>query len=202
MARPGRPREFDIDRALEAALHVFWEHGYEATSLAQLRAALGISSASFYAAFASKEELFIRIVERYAGSYARVTSPLADEDLSSREAIERALRASVAMQTDSSHPLGCLFVVTGTLNAPEDARVHKVLAEHRAVDRQNILACIERAMTRGELPADTNAPALEATFHMFLAGISTEARDGATAETLDAAVDQLMTIWDTLARQG
>jgi TetR/AcrR family transcriptional regulator, copper-responsive repressor len=66
MARTGRPREFDLEEALATALQLFWEHGYESTSLAQLRSALGISSASFYNAFSSKEDLFKKVVERYA----------------------------------------------------------------------------------------------------------------------------------------
>ncbi|MFD2471785.1 TetR/AcrR family transcriptional regulator [Amycolatopsis silviterrae] len=200
MVRTGRPRAFDLDQALEAALLVFWEHGYEATSLAQLREALGVSSASFYAAFSSKEDLFVRVVERYMSGYGTVASHLADEDRTPREAIERFLRASVAMQTDAAHPLGCLLIMTGTLTGPANARVRALLAGYRDVQRRNLLARIERAVADGELPADTDATALETLFHMFVAGISTEARDGVPASTIDGALDHLMRLWDSLAR--
>ena len=56
--RAGRPREFDYERAVDTALALFWEHGYEGTSLSRLRDAMGVSSASFYSAFGSKEQLF------------------------------------------------------------------------------------------------------------------------------------------------
>ncbi|MGW7538588.1 TetR/AcrR family transcriptional regulator [Amycolatopsis sp. NPDC054798] len=200
MARTGRPRAFDLDQALESALLVFWEHGYEATSLAQLREALGVSSASFYAAFSSKEDLFARVVERYMSGYGTVADHLADEDLAPREAIERFLRASVAMQTDSAHPLGCLLIMTGTLTGQANARVRALLAGYRDIQRRNLLARIERAVADGELPPDTDAAALETLFHMFVAGISTEARDGVPAKTIDGALDHLMHLWDSLAR--
>lgn len=83
MAQMGRPRNFDRDQAVEQAMHLFWQHGYDATSLAQLKAGLGggISAPSFYAAFGSKEALFDECVQRYLATYAQVTECLWDEAL-------------------------------------------------------------------------------------------------------------------------
>jgi TetR/AcrR family transcriptional repressor for divergent bdcA len=84
---------------------VFWEHGYEATSLTELKAAIGgISTASFYAALGSKEDLFRTVLTRYLDTHGRVLAALRDESLTPREANERALRQSAAMQTGPGHP--------------------------------------------------------------------------------------------------
>ena len=61
----GRPREFDVDEALEQAMLVFWEHGYEGAGLAQLETAMGITRTSMYAAFGNKEQLFRKALQRY-----------------------------------------------------------------------------------------------------------------------------------------
>ncbi|MFC3654132.1 TetR/AcrR family transcriptional regulator [Xanthomonas hyacinthi] len=77
MAQMGRPRNFDRSEAVERAMLLFWEHGYESTSLTRLREGIGgISAASFYAAFDSKEALFKEVVDRYVASYGQVTRPL------------------------------------------------------------------------------------------------------------------------------
>lgn len=202
MARTGRPREFDVDEALVTALGLFWEHGYESTSLSQLRSALGISSASFYHAFSSKEDLFKNVVQRYVESYGQVTSPAGDDSLAPREAIERTLRQSAAMQTGPDHPLGCLLILTGTLTAPGDAAVRELLAQLRAANRRNIVTCVERAIACGELPPGTDAHALGTMFHSFLAGIATEARDGTPGTVLDQAIGYLMAAWDAIAARA
>ena len=88
MARTGRPRGFDKGEAVQQAMALFWEHGYEATSLAQLKAAMGgISTASFYAAFGSKEALFRQAVDSYLATHGQVMAPLSDPALPPREAV-------------------------------------------------------------------------------------------------------------------
>ena len=79
MARTGRPRKFDRDEALAAAMALFWRYGFEGTSLERLREAVGgLSSASFYAAFTSKEVLYHKVLARYLGTYGRVLDTLPD----------------------------------------------------------------------------------------------------------------------------
>ncbi|MFI7100091.1 TetR/AcrR family transcriptional regulator [Streptomyces sp. NPDC050161] len=199
MARTGRPRGFDTGQAVDAALALFWQYGYESTSLAQLREVMGISSASFYAAFSSKEQLFEAVVQRYLSTYGQVTAVAADEALAPREAVEQTLRRSVRMQTDPSHPSGCLVVLAESTCASENQRVRDLLADRRAWDRRNMTACVERAVTRGELPPGTDPKALAAVFHSFLLGLSTQARDGVPAADLDASVTHVMRVWDVMA---
>ncbi|EGG76554.1 Putative HTH-type transcriptional regulator ycfQ [Gluconacetobacter sp. SXCC-1] len=200
MARTGRPREFDRDKALEAALTLFWAQGYEPTSLNQLKARMGnISPASFYAAFGSKEALFREVVQRYLETYGQVTAPLWDETLAPRDAIEQTLRRSARMQTDRSHPSGCLIVLGGCNCSPENLSVQALLATERERSRRGIRACVERAVACGELAALPTTETLPVLFTAFLHGMACEARDGDGAATLDAAVTTLMQVWDGLA---
>lgn len=195
--RTGRPREFDVDEALDAAMRLFWEQGYEATSLARLREVTGLSSASLYAAFSSKEGLFDAVVRRYNTTFGTVTDVVADVDLPPRVAVERMLRGSAAMQTDPSHPAGCLVVLSAATAAPEHDRVRALLSDRRATIRLDLLACVGRAVASGELREDTDATALAAVVESFVWGLSTEARDGVAHEVLDAAVGHLLSVWDS-----
>ncbi|WP_262705801.1 MULTISPECIES: TetR/AcrR family transcriptional regulator [Streptomyces] len=115
MSPAGRPRAFDMEKALEAAMRLFWEQGYEATSMARLREATGLSSASLYSAFDSKQGLFERTVEHYVAGPGSVTDVIGDEALSPREAVARMLHGSIDMQTDAPHPRGCLVALSGTV---------------------------------------------------------------------------------------
>ncbi|MBP2299825.1 TetR/AcrR family transcriptional regulator [Azospirillum picis] len=197
MARTGRPREFDRDEALDAALALFWAQGYEPTSLAQLKDCMGnISSASFYAAFGSKERLFREVVERYRSTYGLVTASLKDDSLPPREAIEHALRLSAEMQTDRRHPPGCLMILGASNCAPENRHIDDILAADRIRNRNGIRDCIGRAIASGELSVSTDADALAAVFHTFLMGIAFEAKDRVDPGALTASIGSLMTLWD------
>jgi len=200
MPRTGRPRGFDKDEALGQAMRLFWEQGYEATSLAQLKDAMGgISPASFYAAFGSKEELFRAALDRYLQTHGRVMRALEDAALPPREAVERMLRQSARMQTDGAHPSGCLVMMSATVGSPENRHVQARLAEERNRNRAALRACVERAIASGDLPGDTDAAALAGVFDTFLAGLSVQARDGVPAAALDAAISSLMRVWDKKA---
>ncbi|GBQ40772.1 TetR family transcriptional regulator [Komagataeibacter saccharivorans] len=200
MARTGRPREFDRDRAIEAATALFWAQGYEPTSLTQLKASMGnISPASFYAAFGSKEALFREVVQHYLATYGQVMAPLWDESLSPREAIERTLRGSARMQSARAHPAGCL-VVSGASNcSPENEPVQTLLAAERQRTRAGIRACVERAIAIGELKASAATDILPDILTIFFHGMTCEARDGMTSKKLDAAITSLLTLWDVNA---
>jgi AcrR family transcriptional regulator len=200
MAQMGRPRQFDRQRALADAMHLFWEHGYESTSLSQLKETLGISAPSFYAAFGSKEALFREAVDYYLQTHGTVMEYLWDTQLAPRAALETALRRSARMQCEPGHPKGCM-VALGVMSAcsPENAAVTSSLTASRERTRAGILACVERGIASGALAPDTDPHALAAVFDSFLLGLSTLARDGIGEARLDAAVSQVMKLWDASA---
>ena len=199
MAQMGRPRTFDRDAAVTKAMHLFWESGYDATSLSQLKANIGggITAPSFYAAFGSKEALFREAAERYLATHGKVTACLWDSTLSPREAIETALRRSAKMQCERSHPKGCM-VALGTMSAcaPETTAVLKPLLDSQARTRAGMTACVERGIASGELRPDVDVRALVTVFDSFLLGLTPLARNGVRHVVLDAAITNVMNVWD------
>ncbi|WP_429237188.1 TetR/AcrR family transcriptional regulator [Janthinobacterium lividum] len=195
----GRPRTFDRQAAVEQAMFLFWQQGYESTSLSQLKASLGggISAPSFYAAFGSKEALFREAAQCYLDTFARVTECLWDDSLAPRAAIELALRQSASMQSEPGHPPGCM-VALGCMSAPtaEHAAVAAPLTHSRARTRAGFVRCVERGMASGDLPGDMDAVALASVFDSFLSGVAIQARDGVGYTVFDSAITQIMRVWD------
>lgn len=195
----GRPRTFDRDKAIEQAMYLFWQNGYESTSLSQLKAGInnGISAPSFYAAFGSKEALFRECVQRYLSTYGQVTASLWDTSLAPRDAIETTLRRSAKMQCDPGHPKGCM-VGLGVMSAPsaENAAVVEPLTKSRERTRAGFASNIQRGIDRGELSENTDIQALTATFDAFLLGVSTLARDGAALTDINNSITSIMSLWD------
>jgi AcrR family transcriptional regulator len=175
----GRPRSFDPDTALEAALLLFWEHGYEGTSLARLQEATGLTAPAWYRAFGSKERLFELAVQRYQERYGfgiRDDLPLV---AAVGDYLDRAAREFTTLPGR-----GCL-VSTGMLATSPDARfaADVVRAEReRAVEM--LRERFTHAVTAGELPEGVDANALARTLAALIQGMSVQARDGAGYEQL------------------
>lgn len=194
MAERGRPRTFDEGEVLDAAMRVFWEHGYEATSISQLRAATGLSAASLYGAFGSKEGLFERSLERYVAGPGRVRERVADLTLHPVEALGLMLHGTIDMQSDPANPGGCLIALSVTIGASgaDDLAARGAVAEQRDQDRAGIETCITRGVESGAIRADASPSVTAAMVHAFVIGISTQLLDGVPATTLHDAADQLL----------
>lgn len=190
----GRPRTFVEREVLDAAMQIFWRYGYEGASLAQLRAATGLSSASLYGAFGSKDGLFERAVEHYIEGPGRVTDVVGDESLGATEALRRMLHGSLDMQADASHPPGCMITLSATIGAegPDESGARQVVAARRNADRLRIEICIRRGIETGELRADLPAEVMTALVHTFLLGASTQLCDGVDPAPLHASADLLL----------
>lgn len=194
MVRTGRPRVFDKESAISKAMFLYWEQGFESTSLAQLKEAMGISSASFYAAFGSKENLFKEAIDRYNASYGQVTDCLADTSMQPKAAIETALRQTARMQTDSSHPSGCMLVLSANVCSEKNNHVRDIVSKERALVRCNLEECIKRGQKNGEITSNINSDVLCTLIEAFMYGISTQARDGVGYSSMDEAITQIMKI--------
>ena len=191
----GRPRAFVEHEVLDAAMHVFWRHGYEASSIAELRGATGLSAASLYGAFGSKEGLFERAIEHYIAGPGRVSELLGDLTLDPLDALGQMLHGTIAMQSDPAHPGGCLVALSATVGAggDDDVAARRVVAARRAEDRSGIEACIRRGVDTGAVRVDLD-PAISAIMvHSFVLGVSTQLLDGVPPAALHAAADLLLT---------
>jgi AcrR family transcriptional regulator len=198
MATRGRPRSFDRDVALRRAVVLFWEQGYEGTSIADLTAAMGIAAPSLYAAFGSKEELFREAVASYNAD-SPTDRALAREP-TAYAAVAAMLHDNADDYTDPATPPGCMLVLGAPVGTPDHSGVRESLAEERRASVERIRDRLERAIADGDLPAGTDTAALARFYSTVLDGMSIKARDGASNAELHAVADAALAAWDGLLK--
>jgi AcrR family transcriptional regulator len=192
----GRPRSFDRDEALERAMELFWRQGYEATSLADLTAAMGINPPSLYAAFGDKEHLFLAAVERYENlGRGPGAGCILEDEPTARGAIERILKETAIELSKPSQPKGCMLITAATNCSAESAHVQRALAERRTAQKKHLKERIAKGIAGGELARGADAGALADFYATVLTGMSMQARDGATRKTLLATAEAAMRAW-------
>jgi AcrR family transcriptional regulator len=190
----GRPREFDMEQAVERALGLFWRRGYEGTSVSDLTEALGITRASLYAAFGSKEGLFRRVMDRYearAGAY-RIAAEKAPTVL---EMVRLLLSGPVDLHGDARNPPGCLGVQGALACGAESDAVRGDLARRRARGEAAIRGRLRRAAKDGELPAGEHPADLARYLSALIYGIAVLAAGGATRKELQGVADIAFNHW-------
>jgi AcrR family transcriptional regulator len=191
----GRPLSFDRDAALERAMHVFWERGYEAASINELTSAMGITPPSLYTAFGDKERLFLEAIERYGKGPGGFGQRALAEEPSARGAIQRLLEEAATELTQSCHPLGCMMVMATANCSVAAEHVQTALAKRRALAVGTMQARLQRGIDEGELPASTDAEALANFYATVYQGMSMQAKDGASKASLLASVQMAMRSW-------
>lgn len=190
----GRPREFDVDDALSAALRVFWTKGYEGASLTDLTEAMGITRPSLYAAFGNKESLFRKALDLYEREkLAYVGEAL--KASTSREVAERLLRGALAMQTSDCEPKGCMRVLSTVSCGPEAASIRADLMERRQSSQRALCERMEQAKREGDFPAGTDVEGLCAYLGAILGGMSVQAGGGASNAQLEGLVETALQMW-------
>ncbi len=194
--RRGRPRGFDRETALQAALAVFWERGFEGTRVSDLTDAMGLNAPSLYATFGSKEDLFREAVGYYNAPDRSPTSIALERPGPIRDAVEAVLRDNAREYADPDTPPGCLIVLAGIAYSTETEVVRDLLKACRDEDRERLLGRIRSGIKAGELPAALNAERLASFMMTVLYGLSIQARDGATLDELESTVDLAMIAWD------
>lgn len=189
----GRPREFDRDEALEAAMQVFWRQGFLATSMHDLCDAMGIRSPSLYAAFGSKEGLYAEAVARYQATARRLIWDHLDGAPTVRAGMDKALRAAARILAGGGNPSGCLVTFAVGEGCPE------VAADSARQSRQEglalLLAGLRRARAAGELPRTANVEQLARFYLGVVQGMAVQGRDGATEQELAGLARAAMAAW-------
>jgi AcrR family transcriptional regulator len=189
----GRPRSFDREQALDSAMEVFWDKGFESASLTDLTKAMGINPPSLYAAFGDKEHLFLAAVERYV-SHRNDSCDYCTE-ATAREAVSTLLLYMAEELTSTGHPRGCLMMMALTTTGGASPQVHAALAKLQAASRRKLRERIESGIADGELPANTDAAALAGFYGAIMAGMAAMARDGASRKSLVSTVETAMRAW-------
>ncbi|GAA4258669.1 TetR/AcrR family transcriptional regulator [Dactylosporangium darangshiense] len=187
-ATRGRPRGFDRDTVLERAMLAFWAHGYEATSVADLTAAMGITPPSLYAAFGDKKGLFREAVRHYQRTFGGDPGQALDAAAEVREGVRGMLLVIARVYTDPAHPRGCLVISAATNCTPADADVEAELRELRNAN----VAALARRLADGGVPG---AEAFARYLGAVIQGMSQQARDGATKGDLEQIAEAALRAW-------
>jgi AcrR family transcriptional regulator len=194
----GRHREFDIEKAIEIATSLFWERGYEGTSLSDLTKAIGITPPSFYFAFGSKENLFRKVIERYHMEDL-VHAEQAFREPTARAVAERLLYGYADLQTNPAHAPGCL-AMNSALPCAEGNPIRSWMSGLREGMRVRLRNRFARAREIGDLPANTDPEALARLVLVIGWGMAVEAQSGASREDLHRTIAAALAAWPTNRR--
>ena len=198
MAEKGRPRSFDRETALRAAMLIFWEKGFDGSSLADLTTAMGINAPSLYAAFGSKEELYLEALTLYAGEVGIEIWSTLDETPDVRAAVERFLLATIDAYCEESVPRGCMIALDTLHRTHSSDKVCDVLRNHRQTNIKILKKRLERGIRDGNIPASVNCEAVATFYATVQNGMSILARDGGTRQDLTATALGAMAGWEKL----
>ena len=192
--RPGRPLSFDRDAALRNAMLTFWRYGYESTSVADLTAAMGVSTPSLYTAFGDKKQLFLEAARLYAGDSQTLSAAVFAASTAHVAAHELMTAAAVAY-TGVDTPRGCLLASATASGSAESADVQRAVADIRRDVQQCLKDRIELDVQNGMLPSDTDAAGLSGLVMAVMQGMSVLTRDGTDQADLLAIVRVAMQSW-------
>ena len=190
----GRPREFDVDDALTAALRVFWSKGYEGASMTDLTEAMGVTRPSLYAAFGNKEALFRKALDLYEREKLCYMGQ-ALEAPTARGVAERLLRGSLENQTSGDDPRGCLGVISSVACGAEADCIRQEVLERGRIAHQALIERMERAIADGDFHAPVDPEGITKYLTAILQGMAVQAGAGASREELQRLVDTSLAIW-------
>lgn len=190
----GRPREFDEDAALTAAMRVFWEHGYAGASISVLLGAMGLSRASLYATFGDKEQLFRRVMDLYAREKTAYMHEVFDRP-TARGVAEKSFAGILALQANKDDPKGCMGIVHSVCHAPGDESVRAYVTERSNFWKAGLIERMQQAQRQGDFASDIDARDLALSLKAACDGVLVAASNGATEDELDGMVRMFLTMW-------
>ena len=173
----GRPRKFDVDKALEKAMLVFWHNGYEGSSLSDLTAAMEINRPSLYGTFGDKEQLFIRSLERYLENYGTKGVAQLSKYADLTEAIAAFFNCVVEQLTNSQLPAGCLIANCTLECGDRFAKIGRCLNQYHAEIETALYNRLQLAQAQGQISEAEDIGALAQFFTMTMLGMGVMARN-------------------------
>lgn len=192
--KPGRPLGFDREAALHQAMLLFWRHGYEATSINDLTAAMQITPPSLYTAFGDKKQLFLEAVRRYVSGPVNSESIIAEAP-TARHAATGLLQAAATGFTGEDTPPGCLLASSAISCSAGAADVQKVLSNIRLGIQERLRKKIALENRKRGAGAKMDAEVMASYVMALIQGMSTLARDGADRTKLMALIETAMRAW-------
>jgi len=189
-----RPRQFDTEQALAAAMELFWEKGYEATSIGDLTARMGIERPSLYAAFGDKKELFEAALRAYSRKHAANARTLLQKGASVKAAFRSYFESIAAEAYDGDRNRGCFCINTMVELAPHDAKFEILTREHQMYLSALFQETIERGIRTGEVQSGTDARALAQTLVVSLIGLTVMMKSRPERSFVDNAVSTTLSL--------
>jgi TetR/AcrR family transcriptional repressor of nem operon len=197
-----RPREFDETAALEAAMECFWRRGYEATSLRDLTASMGLTAPSLYNAFGDKQELFARALERYLDRTTRDRLRRLEESLAPKEAIRRFFAEIIEHSIKDRQRKGCFLVNSALEVAPHHAECRAVIAEQFGEIEAFFKRCILAAQVDQTVSPDVDAGDVARLLLGVLLGIRVLARTKPNRDVLEGVARPALALLDSPRRKS
>jgi AcrR family transcriptional regulator len=189
-----RPRVFEEAEVLDRAMEVFWRHGYEGASMAELTKAMGLNSPSIYMAFGSKRGLFDAVLRRYRERRAaHRESVLAGA--TAREVAERLLFGAIEWLVDPREPRGCLLIQAGLSTGVNNEDVTRAITDQRSRTRELLTERLTRAQAEGDLPPSEDPAALAGYLQMAFNGLALQAADGMSGVELRRSAERALIGW-------
>ncbi|OUB72996.1 TetR family transcriptional regulator [Bacillus thuringiensis serovar zhaodongensis] len=189
-----RLREFDEEKALDAAMQLFWEKGYATTSLSDLTARMEIQKPSLYSAFGDKEGLFEAALRRYTNLHAaRIRTKLQNEQ-SVKEAIQMFFENMVEEEYKKEFSKGCFCINTMVELAPHNEKFEVLTREHQMYLAVIFQELIMKGMRSGELQSDLNAKALAQTLVTSLIGLTVLMKSRPERSVIDNSVSIIVSL--------
>ncbi|HET9903336.1 MAG TPA: TetR/AcrR family transcriptional regulator [Xanthobacteraceae bacterium] len=195
-----RPREFDEKAAIEAAIQCFWRRGYEATSVRDLAASMGICGTSLYNAFGDKRALFEQALERYLDETLRARIDRLERLKSPKEAMRRFVDEAIARSLADPHRRGCLLINSALEVAPHDRQLGERIAERLGEIEGFFRRCLVKAAAAGEIPRDRHPDDLARLLLAVVLGIRVLARAKPDRDLLEGLARPALALLDTSSK--
>jgi len=202
MIHRGRPKTFDRETALDAAMLLFWERGFEQTCVDDLAAAMGIQTSSLYATFGDKEKLFLEAIEHYRTGRGSVYDAAVIAGKTAKEGFANLFAVTAAELTRKDQPSGCMLCLALPTCSPKYEPLQQELDRLRTLSDAVLLQKLEEGMRNKEIPQSTDLRMLVTYFRTALWGMSLQARAGADKETLLEIGRLALRVWPSSEPTG
>jgi len=184
MNQRGRPKKFEREKVLEAAMLLFWERGFEQASVDEVAEAMGICTSSLYSSFGDKEALFLAAVDHYRTGDGIRYNTAVNEGKTAKEGFAKLFEFAAAEMTRPGRPKGCMLTLALPTCSPKYDSLQQELDRLRDVQTAIWVKRLKEAVRTREMPKSTDLELLAAYFRTTLCGMSLQARAGATKKTL------------------
>ena len=186
---PGRPREFDIDEAVENAMLVFRAHGYHGTSVQDLTEGTGLARGSLYKAFRDKRTLFLAALDHYTAASLRRVGDALSEPGSARDAIRGALMGYARRAAAAQGQQGCLITAAAMEMMPDDVEVSAVISRMFRRMQDLFAAAVIRGQASGEIGADLDERAIARMLLCTIQGLRVLGKTGPSEQEMTEVVE-------------